>query len=198
MIRNFNSTDDIYYAEQKKLDAELDSQKTILENNLFIHDPKYQEYKKKKEEEARKYEESLKEAKKAREAREANKIVTHRPITTPDHIYPTDIKTSGLLAELKPLPRNPVRLAKLKPLPIYQTDSRTPRYPTDSRTPRNTNTGGKNNNKPQKDKVKKYKAYLSKYTVEKLKKIAVNKKLKVTSKSDKASLIKRLVKYKFM
>ena len=59
-----------------------------------------------------------------------------------------------------------------------------------------TNNGGKNI-KPQKDKIKKYKAYLSKYSIERLKQIALNKKLKVTSKSDKASLIKSLVKCKF-
>ena len=46
-------------------------------------------------------------------------------------------------------------------------------------------------------KINKYKAYLKKFTLEKIKNIAINKKIKITSKSTKTSIIARLIKHKF-
>jgi hypothetical protein len=53
--------------------------------------------------------------------------------------------------------------------------------------------GGKNN----KYNINKYKNYLSKYNIERLKIIAINKKIRFTHKVNKKSLINSLVKYKY-
>ena len=46
-------------------------------------------------------------------------------------------------------------------------------------------------------KIKKYRAYLKKFTIEKLKKIAKNKKITIKATATKSSIITKLVKNKY-